>query len=378
MARKATLQKLMAVALLALNFAACAPREHAIIGVKNPHISATEVAGTKSHDIYVMTTRQPSDDPALMFSGERSSGLDYAKVTVTLPPTHRPGQVERPKRLPPDPKTEMTVINPVSFANEKQIIADMNRTLARLRAEERSILVFIHGYNTTYTDAVLRFGQFVEDSGFDGVPVLFSWASAGKLPDYVYDINSALAARSALIAASDAMIKTDARSINLVAHSMGNLLTVEAMKEARLQNRFDSSGKLRNVVLASADIDVDVFAEQMSAFDPSERKFYLLISEDDKALGVSRFLARGVNRVGDADVNQLEALGVTVIDLTSVQDTASNNHSKFADSPEVVQIIGGEILKGDSLHTAPTDPGVLANMLSDISNTAQILTSPGG
>ena len=164
----------------------------------------------------------------------------------------------------------------------------------------------------------------------------------------------------------------------VAAIDMGNFLTVEAMKQARLQNRFDSSGKVKNVILASADIDVDVFAEQMSVFNPSERKFYVLISADDKALATSRFLARGVNRVGDADVAQLEALGVTVIDLTTVNDTNSVNHTKFADSPEAVQIIGAEMLKGDSLHTAPTDPGILANIFNDLSNSTQNAVSSGG
>lgn len=362
---------------VAVAASACAHRESAIIGVENPKLSATQVSGTKSHEIYVMTTREISGDPTLLYSGERGGELSFAKVTVTLPPNHRPGAIERPNRLPPDPKREMTVINPVRFAEDRSIIADMNRAF-RSPDKGDTILVFVHGYNTTFTDAVLRLGQFVEDSGFDGIPVLFTWASAGKLTDYVYDINSALAARNALIEASDVLIDTNARSINLMAHSMGNFLTVEAMKQARLQNRFNSSDKLRNVILASADIDVDVFAEQMEAFDPSERRFYVLISEDDKALATSRFLARGVNRVGDADVAQLEALGVTVIDLTNVDDRESTNHSKFANSPEVVQVIGGEILKGDSIHTAPTDPGILADIFHGISNSTQGVLNPGG
>jgi esterase/lipase superfamily enzyme len=272
----------------------------------------------------------------------------------------------------------MTVIDPVMFSGEQQFLTDINKAIKAAPDEDDSILLFVHGYNTTFTDAVLRLGQFVEDSGFDGVPVLFSWASASKLTDYVYDLNSALSARSALIEGSDVLIKSNARSINLVAHSMGNFLSVEAMKQARIQNRFDSSGKVKNIILASPDIDVDVFAEQMSVFEPSERKFYVLISEDDKALSFSRFLARGINRVGDADVEQLDALGVTVIDLTQVDDTSSTNHTKFADSPEVVRIIGGEVLKGDSLHTAPTDPSILGNIFLEMTNATQSALNPGG
>jgi esterase/lipase superfamily enzyme len=67
---------------------------------------------------------------------------------------------------------------------------------------------------------------------------------------------------------------------------------------------------------------------------------FLLVSENDSALRFSRRIAGGVPRVGAADTAELEALGVTVIDLTEVEDSSSGSHSKFAGSPEVVQLIG--------------------------------------
>ena len=296
MADISRISRMFFLGILALALAACARGEQAIIGVENPELSAEEVAGTKSQEIYVITTRQPSPDAALMYSGDRG-GLGFAKVTVTIPPNHQSGRIERPNRLPPDPKREMTVIDPVRFAGDRQFVSDVNRAFRRANSNDTSLLVFVHGYNTTFTDAVLRLGQFVEDSGFEGVPVLFSWASAGRVTDYVYDMNSTLAARTALIEAAEVLVTTNAGSLELVAHSMGNFLAVEAMKQARLENRFNSSEKMKNVILASADIDVDVFKEQLSVFDPSERRFYVLISEDDKALSTSRFLARHITRV---------------------------------------------------------------------------------
>ena len=108
------------------------------------------------------------------------------------------------------------------------------------------------------------------------------------------------------------------------------------------------SGKIRTVVLASPDIDAEVFAKQMSVFPRSDRKFYVLISDNDKALAVSRKIAGGVDRVGDEPGDLLAELGVTVIDLSKVDDTSSLNHTKFADSPEVVQLIGQRMNEGDS------------------------------
>ena len=73
---------------------------------------------------------------------------------------------------------------------------------------------------------------------------------------------------------------------------------------------------------------------------PLIEKIYLLVSADDAALRFSRRIAGGVPRVGAADTTELEGLGLTVIDLSKVEDSSSGSHSKFAGSPEVVRLIG--------------------------------------
>jgi esterase/lipase superfamily enzyme len=145
--------------------------------------------------IFVTTTREASDQVGALYSATRSSDLGLSSVVVTVPPTHVIGQLERPTRLPPDPRTEFTVVEPIIFRTQESFVAEVNRELATRPPGQRSLLVFVHGYNTSTSDAVLRLGQFVEDSGFPGVPVLFTWASAAQVPRYVYDLNSALVAR---------------------------------------------------------------------------------------------------------------------------------------------------------------------------------------
>jgi esterase/lipase superfamily enzyme len=73
---------------------------------------------------------------------------------------------------------------------------------------------------------------------------------------------------------------------------------------------------------------------------------FVLVSEDDSALRASRIIAGGVDRVGAAVVVELDQLGVTVLDLSEVDDSSSGSHSKFSGSPEVVQLIGQSLKKG--------------------------------
>jgi esterase/lipase superfamily enzyme len=94
-------------------------------------------------------------------------------------------------------------------------------------------------------------------------------------------------------------------------------------------------------MLASPDIDIDLFRTQLAQLPrPVIERIFLLVSEDDAALRISRRIAGGVPRVGAANTAELEDLGVTVIDLTEIEDSSSGSHSKFAGSPEVVKLIG--------------------------------------
>lgn len=341
----------------------CGSAPDNIIGVQPPEASTDAVPGIRRHHIFIATTRARDPDPTLLYSYVRSNALNLARVEVSIPPNHQQGQLERPKSLPPDPRRHMTVSEPLVYQKRDDFLSDVRGALAERPRKDRDILLFVHGFNTSLTDALLRIGQFVDDSGFEGVPVLFSWASHGKLLDYVYDLNSALHARDGLIDTAELLGRTRTRNFDIIAHSMGNFLTVEAMRQAKLEGVYNATGRIGSVILASPDIDLDVFRRQMSVFDKNEKAFYVLISDDDKALSTSRFLAGGINRVGDADAEELAKLGVTVIDLTQIDDANSLHHTKFADSPEVVQLLGSEILKGDSLNT----PAQRTNALQDFS-----------
>ncbi|MCP1846056.1 esterase/lipase superfamily enzyme [Bradyrhizobium sp. USDA 4524] len=69
----------------------------------------------------------------------------------------------------------------------------------------------------------------------------------------------------------------------------------------------------------------------MRRFGKPTKPFYIIVSKDDKALGVSNFLAGGQTRLGaDANTAELAELGATVIDMTDVKALDSTNHDKFA------------------------------------------------
>jgi len=219
-------------ALVAL--AACGSAPAGIVGLDGAAISAAELAVATPVKIFITTSREASDDASQFFSGERSETVSFAEVTVSIPPNHRIGEIERPKRLPPDPRTEFVVPDPRAHASRHAFAAAIDADLTRKPAGERDVLLFVHGYNTDFTSAVLRTAQFAHDSGFMGTPVLFTWASRGRTLEYVYDLNSALHARDALIKTGKVLRRARGERLDIVAHSMGNLLAVEAIRQLAL------------------------------------------------------------------------------------------------------------------------------------------------
>ncbi len=62
---------------------------------------STVAPGTSKVDLLVATTRAADDNPAVLFSGERGTGLAVNAVDVSIPPeaNRRVGQVQWPSRL---------------------------------------------------------------------------------------------------------------------------------------------------------------------------------------------------------------------------------------------------------------------------------------
>ena len=150
--------------------------------------------------------------------------------------------------------------------------------------------------------------------------MLFTWASRGEVTQYVYDTNSATIARDDLAHIIRLIFASDADHVNILAHSMGNWVTVEALRQIKISGKALQVNKLGLVVLAAPDIDIDVFKSQMRSFGKPRRPFYIIISKDDKALRASNFIAGGQARLGaEADTDELAALGATVVDMTDVK-----------------------------------------------------------
>ncbi len=322
-------------------------------------VLGTTTPGASTVDLLVATTRAPVvEPPGVMFGGSRGRDLSFADIVVSIPPNHKPGNVEWPSSPPGDPQRDFVTLR-ADKMDLAQAKAMFNARVARTPGHR--VLIFVHGYNTRFEEAVYRQVQIVHDAGVNEAPVLFTWPSGGNVADYVYDRDSAMYSRDAFELLLHALVSNKSvGSISILAHSMGNYLTVETLRQMAIRDH-GLPAKLKDVMLASPDIDVDVFRRQIAQIDatPRSTQFTLFVSRDDKALGLSSFLARDSTRLGALDPTKqpysemLQEADVNVIDLTNVESNDSANHSKFA-TGEVVSAIGGRLAAGQPLSDSKT------------------------
>ncbi len=318
-------------------------------------------AGATTVDLLAITTRAPSDVPGEIYSGERSRDVSGRIIEVSIPPSHQRGRVELPSSPNPDPETEFAAVS-VEAATPEQ-------AWAWFEAQETDgrVLIFVHGYNVRFADAVFSLAQITEDLPVVAAPVLFSWPSRGALLGYLYDRESATYARDAFeMVLTEAVESDNVSQITILAHSMGSWITMETLRQMSIRNGRVSE-KIVDVVLAAPDLDIDVFEQQFLALGEDRPYFTFLVSRDDRALGLSRLLAGREQRLGSIDPSQepfrsrIEATPrVAVIDLSAVSGSDAARHSKFSGSEEMLDFARRTMAQNAQATNERTPIGELA------------------
>ena len=348
--------RLATVILVGSVLAGCAARP---AGVLTP-VDAS-VPNAARVDLLVATTRAPSADQGILFTGERENRISLTEIAVSIPPSDRrqAGQVQWPTTLPPNPETDFATLKVTPLAGVRQTQAWLKQNVPR----NRRVLLFVHGFNNHFDDAVYRLAQIVHDSGADAAPVLFTWPSRGSIFAYGYDRESANFSRDALEEtlrriASDPGVG----EITVMAHSMGAWLVMETLRQMAIRDG-RVTAKVQNVILASPDVDVDVFATQWRGVGQPRPRLTVFVSRSDAALKVSRRLAGNIDRLGQIDPmsepfhSAQKKSGIDVIDLTDLRGSNALNHSKFADNPQVVQLIGEKLIDGQTIEGSDVSLG---------------------
>lgn len=277
----------------------------------------------------------------ISYSGERGP-LTFGAASVRIPDDHKIGHIELPSSwslfgitlwsTAPN-KHDHFIIKRVAPLSE-----DTFDKVAEAK-DTKTALVFVHGFNNTFEDALYRNAQIVWDLQYTGLSILFTWASRGDVADYFYDKESAYLARNAFIELLQRLrSKYGIEQINVLAHSMGNLIALDALANYA---HTSSPDQIARLIMAAPDVDRDQFEEQAPVAKAIVGDMTLYASSADRTLALSRRLAGGVPRAGDVPVDGPVILqNVETIDVTAVGDDIFGlNHDVFAGSRDVLEDI---------------------------------------
>lgn len=295
-------------------------------------VTAQDFKPERVERILTVTTRNRAAPGQNVFTAEKSVEPNYARFDVSIPPNHKPANIEWPKGKTVNPRTDFAVLSQAAL-DRKQFLADLKASAA----DGGRPGVFIHGFNNNFQEALYRMAQLKADADFEGTPIVFSWPSFASIPAYVADKEAATYSRDALAALLVDLASAGRGDVNVFAHSMGGWLTVEALRQLKLQGRQDVLDQL-HVILAAPDIDGDVFIAQMRVIGRMKTPITVLVAKDDRALLASRFLGAGTQRVGALDVTnaavteEAQRAGLTIIDISSLETADGTKHNRFVNA----------------------------------------------
>jgi esterase/lipase superfamily enzyme len=308
-------------------------------------VALTGIEVTSLVPILVATKRQPSTaDIGEMFTAEPADEVSYASVTVSIPPdaARKIGEVQWPAALPGDPKQSF-VTTSASYLDPKSFAAALSSAVKQ--TERGNVLVFIHGFNNRFDEALFQFAQVIHDSRSPAVPILFSWPSRGMVGMRAYqdDLQNAAGSVGAVGQLLDGIAATaSVKDVTVICHSMGCVLTLEALWSRAMRDG-KIGDKVKNVFLVAPDVDVNVFRSRMRQMGSSRPRFALFMSQDDRALKLSKSIWGGITRLGDVDPGQepyrtdFQREHIAVFDLTNLSGRA---HSRaFAEITSVMGLI---------------------------------------
>jgi esterase/lipase superfamily enzyme len=307
--------------------------------------ATTEAPASKEfHTVGVFygTNRKPTGfrEPNAFYGAERhrEGPMSYGRIDVSIPLHHTIGVVERPKwyklEFSEDPKKHVMLLKLETL--DKGVFFSEIKTRATAQDAGNEALIFIHGYNVAFPDAIQRTAQIAFDLDFHGVPIAFSWPSQAALEGYTIDQDNATWSVPHLSQfLIDLQETTDLESIHIIAHSMGTRILTQALAKAH-DDGFRL--KLNNIILAAPDIDADVFKEQiLPKMQGIAKKTTMYSSSSDTALKVSQKI-HGNDRLGLGGENLRLLDGMDTINATNI-DTSLLGHGYYGSHKVVVRDI---------------------------------------
>jgi esterase/lipase superfamily enzyme len=349
-------------------------------------------------DLLFITDRAPADQAGdLSYTADRSRSMAFGSAKIEFgedtswdvlvkesTSTHRVPPVRLKLRtttelgrfpaipyevdLAPDGMRRVPAVVEAHEAAKQQLQAEIGRRLAN--ASRKEVVLFVHGYRTSFESAALTMGELCHFLGREFVCGIFTWPAGGRrgiLFGYDVDRESAEYAIGDLVKVIRIVGQAPGvERIHLLAHSRGTDTLASALAELSVEAYTLKSSPSRefhigNVVLVAPDVDADIALHKIfKVFSDPELPFggkadpgavippslglrvTLYVSPYDKALAMSSWLFGSIARLGRIDATMFNAdqiaaiASLRAVDIIQVPWTTDFfGHSYYISNPRV-------------------------------------------
>jgi esterase/lipase superfamily enzyme len=299
----------------------------------------SEVANPQERIVYFATNRRllvdsSQEDSAQgvnNFGTDLSDDLHFGQCVVNFPIRHH-------KRGNLEVATWFERTNPAKHFLV-MAIQELSRTELMQPLGDDDLLIYVHGFDNTFEDAVLRSGQLKYDTDFSGNVLAFSWPSLGSMTpeDYKNDTGRAEKSVRALadlleFASTAARNSQPARKVHVIAHSLGNRLLLSAIHNLAAREVWKPDEKyLGQIVMAAPDVGAIQFNNVINyAIRSSERASYYYCRTDlalQMSQNINSFEPVGLYPFFQQNLDTISADGV---------DTSFIGHGYYGSSTQVL------------------------------------------
>ena len=300
----------------------------------------TRAGGQAAADFAVVrvlyaTNRKPLPGTPLQFGGDPAE-LTYGYADVSMPRDHRIGELEAPTiwrlEFREDPNKHVVLLQ-ATRESDVEFFGQLNERLTQ--SPGKRALVFVHGFNQTFDEAIRRTAQLAYDLKIGGPAITFSWPSQGSLAplSYTKDQRNADVSAHAL---KEFLLRMRATAptftIHVIAHSMGNRVLAQALEQMG-----SAPGRpLGQVAMMAPDIDAQLFRQAAKQIAARASRVTLYASSQDIALKAAQRIA-GYPRAGAGGPDVVVVPGIDTIDASSVETSSLGlGHRYYGDSDTIL------------------------------------------
>ncbi len=271
---------------------------------------------TEALDILVATNRRTKNDSFGCedenFGIELNNQLKFGICTINVPKNHANGEIPFSQDSQKSSNNYFKILNGQSLSEEEIIKS--------LKQSKYPVLIFVHGFNVRYQEAVLRAAGLAYDLKYQGPVILFSWPSGSKegilegaLVNKTYNNNLTSAYQSIEIF-KNLLLKLQANDIeiNLMVHSMGHQIVLRAL--AQINQVKPNKILINNLILNAPDFEVSEFKKLAKDIQATSKNITLYCSSNDKAMTASKTV-NDSERLGSCSFSKgLDMINVSLVD----------------------------------------------------------------